>query len=61
MGDARRGGAVPSVLIVLLLFTATLPSTQAESGAVLIDEASFGLVNGTTFFDPDLSFTLELH
>lgn len=56
-GAARRLSSVLVILLVLPLFS----SVQAEGGAALIEEASFGIVDYATVESANLSTTLEVH
>ena len=57
IGAARRLSSVLVILLVLPLFS----SVQAEGGAALIEEASFGIVDYATVESANLSTTLEVH
>ena len=50
-----------SLLLILLLVLPMLSVVQAQGGAVLIDEASFSVVDGATFETDVVSATLELN
>ena len=56
-GAAKRLSFVLVILLVVPLFS----SVQAEGGAALIEEASFGIVDYTTVESANLSTTLEVH
>ena len=60
MGDGAGLGRRRSLLLVLLLMLSLISTTQAQGGAVLIDETSFSLTNGTTVDVEDVGATLEL-
>ena len=48
MGDGAGLERRRSLLLVLLLMLSLISTTQAQGGAVLIDETSFSLLDGTT-------------
>lgn len=60
MGDGAGLERRRSLLLVLLLMLSLISTTQAQGGAVLIDETSFSLTNGTTVDVEDVGATLEL-
>ena len=61
MGGGTRLERQRSLLLVLVLTLPLLTLAQAQGGAVLIDEASFSLVDGDTFEADSVSATLELN
>ena len=60
MGDGAGLERRRSLLLVLLLMLSLISTTQAQGGAVLIDETSFSLADGTTVDVEDVGATLEL-
>ena len=60
MGDGAGLERRRSLLLVLLLMLSLISTTQAQGGAVLIDETSFSLMDGTMVDVEDVGATLEL-
>lgn len=59
-GDTSGSRRLSSVLVILLVLP-LFSSVQAEGGAALIEEESFGVVDYTTLESANLSTTLEVH
>jgi uncharacterized CHY-type Zn-finger protein len=61
MGEQRGNASVAPVLLLLLLGTLLVPSVQAQTGSVLIDETSISAGNFSTFQQSTFTLSFEIH
>jgi len=59
-GERRSQRGVTFLLVMLFVFS-LFPGVQAQAGEVLLEEASFSIVDYASFEGENLSFTVEIH
>lgn len=61
MGEQGSNASVASLMLLLLVGSLFIPSVQAQNGSVLVEEGSVSLGNFSTFEQPELTLTFEVH